>query len=406
MKKILIVSHAMELGGAERSLLGLLSAIDSKQYEVDLFLLRHSGELLSFIPTYVHLLPEIPEYTVLARPMVDTVKEGHFLLTGARLIGKIAASRYDRRHGYTESGVALEYSHKYTCHLMPEIQPDVEYDMAISFLTPHYFVAEKVRAKVKIAWIHTDYSQIQVDIPSERLMWGKYDSIASISDAVTKGFLHTFPSLKDKIVKIENILPVDLIRQQADAFQVDEEMPEDGHIRLLSIGRFCSAKNFDNVPDITARLLEKNLNVVWYLIGFGGDEELIRKKITEAGMEEHVVLLGKKLNPYPYIKACDLYVQPSRYEGKSVTVREAQMLGKPVVITKYPTSSSQLENGVDGIIVPMDNEGCAEEIERLLNCPEKMKAIEQNCNARNYSNSQEVKKLYRLIDSSGMKDED
>ena len=156
MKKILIVSHAMELGGAERSLLGLLSAIDPKRYKVDLFLLRHTGELLSYIPAYIHLLPEIPEYTVLARPMADTLKEGHFLLTGARLRGKIAAAGFDRKHGYAESGVALEYSHKYTCHLMPDIQPNIEYDAAISFLTPHYFVAEKVRARRKIAWIHTN----------------------------------------------------------------------------------------------------------------------------------------------------------------------------------------------------------------------------------------------------------
>ena len=76
MKKILIVSHALELGGAERSLIGLLDAIDKKEYKVDLFLLRHEGELLSFIPEGVNLLPEIPAYTVLACPMVQTLKEG------------------------------------------------------------------------------------------------------------------------------------------------------------------------------------------------------------------------------------------------------------------------------------------------------------------------------------------
>lgn len=397
MKKILIVSHAMELGGAERSLLGLLDAIDPKRYEIDLFLLRHTGELLSYIPAYVHLLPEIPEYTVLARPMIDTLKEGHFLLTGVRLRGKIAAALFDRKHSYTESGVALEYSHKYTCHLMPDIQPNIEYDAAISFLTPHYFVAEKVRAKKKIAWIHTDYSRVSVDVTSETQMWSKYDNIVSISDAVTESFIKKFPSLAKKIVKIENILPTDMIRRQADALSVDAEMPRNGNIRLLSIGRYCFPKNFDNVPDITARLLNTGLRVMWYLIGFGGDEALIKKKIEEAGMQDHVIMLGKKDNPYPYIKACDLYVQPSRYEGKSVTVREAQMLGKPVVITKYPTSSSQLEDGVDGIIVSMDNGGCAKGIEELLKDFAKLKKIRMNCSQKDYSNFQEVGKLYDLI---------
>ena len=398
MKKILIVSHAMELGGAERSLLGLLEAIDPERYEVDLFLERQEGELLPLIPSWVHLLPEMRAYTVLARPMVDTVKEGHFFLTGARMLGKLAAAGFDRVHGYTESGVALEYSHKYTCRLMPEIQPNVEYDLAISFLTPHYFVARKVRAKKKIAWIHTDYSHVQVDKASELRMWERYDFIVSISDAVTKSFVNIFPELSHKIVKIENILPESLIRQQSEAFSVDSEMPDDGNIRLLSIGRYCRAKNFDHVPDITTRLVHHRMNVIWYLIGFGNDEDLIRKKIAEAGMGKNVILLGKKENPYPYIRACDVYVQPSRYEGKSATVREAQMLGKPVVITRYPTSASQLEDGVDGVIVPLDSAGCAEGIRKFLADPVKMQHIAQNTQKRDYTNAGEVNKLYALMD--------
>lgn len=396
-KHILIVSHALELGGAERSLIGLLDAINPEQYDVDLFLLRHEGELMSAIPSHVRLLPQIPAYTVLARPMKDTLGEGHLMLTAARLAGKIAAGSYAKKHGHTESAVGLEYSHKYTCPFMPSIQPGKEYDLAISFLTPHYFVARKVQAKKKIAWIHTDYSQVQVNVSSELAMWDAYDYIASISDAVTKSFLAVFPSLKEKIVLIENILPASLIKEQANEFVPEEEMPSDGYIRLLSVGRYCTAKNFDNVPDICARLLGFGLNIKWYLIGYGGGEPLIRQRIKEAHMEERVILLGKKENPYPYIKACDLYVQPSRYEGKAVTVREAQMLGKPVVITRYATSASQLEDGVDGAIVPMDNQGCAEGIAAVLHDFNQMERLSKTCKNRDYSNRQEAEKLYQLL---------
>lgn len=397
MKKILIVSHAMEIGGAERALLGLLESIDPARVSVDLFLLRHEGELLDLIPDYIHLLPPIPDYTVLARPIVQTMKEGHFLLSAARLVGKFRAKQYDRTHGLTESGVAIEYSHKYIKGFMPPIQPEVEYDLAISFLTPHYFVAEKVRAKRKIAWIHTDYSVVQVDRASELAMWNRYDSIASISENVTETFLSVFPSLKEKIVLIENILPKALIDRQSDAFSVEHEMPNNSTTRLLSIGRFSNAKNFDNVPDICHRILKAGLNVKWYLIGYGGDEPLIRQRIAEAGMEDRVIILGKKENPYPYLKACDLYVQPSRYEGKCVTVREAQLLCKPVVITRYATSASQLEEGVDGVIVPMDNEGCAEGIVQLLKDPERMKRLSAVCAQRDYTNAGEIRKLYQLL---------
>lgn len=396
-KKLLIVSHALELGGAERSLIGLLDALDPALWEVDLFLLRHEGKLMEDIPAHVNLLPAIPSYTVLARPMKDALREGHFLLTAARLIGRITAGRYAKKHGHTESGVGLEYSHKFTCPLMPAIQPNKEYDLAVSFLTPHYFVAQKVRAKKKIAWIHTDYSRVQVNIPSETAMWSAYDQIVSISDAVTESFLKVFPSLKHKVVLIENILPERLIKRQA-VEPIGTDMPADGYIRLLSIGRYCTAKNFDNIPDICARLVSAGLNVKWYIIGFGSEETLIRKRTEEAGMGEHVILLGKKENPYPYIRACDLYVQPSRYEGKAVTVREAQMLGKPVVITRYATSRDQLEDGVDGVIVPMDNEGCAAGIANLLRDKGRMERLSLTCQTRNYSNAQEITKIYQLME--------
>jgi len=87
-KKLLIVSHALELGGAERSLIGLLNAFDFEKYDVDLFLLRHEGELMREIPSAVNLLPEIRAYTVLARPIKRTLKEGHFILSMADLRGK------------------------------------------------------------------------------------------------------------------------------------------------------------------------------------------------------------------------------------------------------------------------------------------------------------------------------
>lgn len=394
-KKILIVSHAMEIGGVEKALLGLLENIDTKEYQVDLFLLRHEGELLKYIPDNINVLPEIPAYSVLARSMKDTLKEGHVCLTLARLLGKHKAKVFDKKNKYTHSSVAIEYSHKYTKRFMPDIQPDIQYDLAISFLTPHYFVTEKVNAKCKMSWIHTDYSMVQVDIKSELKMWEAYDYIVSISDDVTRSFLRTFPTLENKIIVIENILPKKLIDKQAREHV--SEIFESDYINLLSIGRFSDAKNFDNVPDICRRILEKGIKVKWYLISYGGDEVLIRKKITEAGMQNYVILLGKKENPYPYIRMCDIYVQPSRYEGKCVAVREAQMLGKPVIITNYATSGSQLENGVDGVIVPMDNKECALAIAEILQNSKLQKKLTGNVLKRDYTNCEEINKLYDFI---------
>ena len=395
-KQIIIISHAMEIGGAERAMLALMNSIDYERYDVDIFLLRHTGELMPMIPEQVNLLPEIKEYSCLAVPFAGVLKRGAFTTAFGRLTGKAMAWRYDRANHIENSAVGLEYSHKYTLKFMPEISSKI-YDLAISFLTPHYICAHKVKAKKKIAWIHTDYSTIAVDKKSELKMWSHYDNIISISDKCSEAFCETFPELRDKLVRIDNIMLPELIKRQAYEFSTENEMPEDGSIKLLSIGRFCAAKNFDNIPEICSRILQTGLNVKWYIIGYGGDEHLIRQRITEYGMEHTVIILGKRDNPYPYINACDMYIQPSRYEGNCVCVHEAQILAKPVVITKYPTSASQLEDGVDGIIVPMDNDECAAGIAALLRNREKMMQLSENCKVRDYSNAREVEKLYELV---------
>ena len=364
MKNILIISHAMEIGGAERALLGLLYSIDYTKYKVDLFLCRHDGELLKEIPKDVNLL-DTNQSRYLAIPMKLLLKEKAFKMLYGRLKAKILSKNTVKKLGLKpENQVALTYSHKYTYRYMDFINPNKEYDLAISFLTPHYICINKCNAKKKIAWIHTDYSTIDIDVKTELDMWNRFDYIASISDQCTKAFLEKFPTLEDKIIRIDNIVTKDMLEKQSNE-NIDEM--KDDCIKLLSVGRFSYAKNFDNVPEICSEILKSGINVKWYIIGFGGDEQLIKDKIKEYNMQEHVIILGKRSNPYPYIKACDIYLQPSRYEGKAVTVREAQILHKPVIITRFPTSSSQLVDGVDGVVVPMDNKECAKDIVEFIN---------------------------------------
>ena len=397
--RIFIAMHYMEIGGAETALVGLLNALDPARVDVDLFLYDHRGEMMQFIPEWVNLLPQIPKYSVLERPIVELVKRGFWGIAAARLWAKWLSQKAYKRSGSTlENNGGLDKMSKCTAPLLPRINQSVTYDLAISFLTPHRIVAEKVKAKKKIAWIHTDYTRVWVDAEDELKVWQKYDYVASISGDVTNTFLQVFPSLAPKIVEIENTLSPTFVRKRAELQNVDKEIRHEGTITLLSVGRFSDAKNYDNVPDICKRLINKTkLNIKWYIIGYGGDEALIRQKIKEAGMEEHVILLGKRSNPYPYIKACDIYVQPSRYEGKSVTVREAQMLCKPVVVTNYPTAPSQIRSGIDGVIVPMDNEGCAHGLAEVICDKPLQERIIAHLKTHDYGNESEVEKIYTLI---------
>lgn len=397
--RIFIAMHYMEIGGAETALVGLLNALDPARVDVDLFLYDHRGEMMQFIPKWVNLLPQIPKYSVLERPIVELVKRGFWGIAAARMWAKrISKVAYKRSGSKLENNGGLDKMSKCTTPLLPKINQSVTYDLAISFLTPHRIVAEKVKAKKKIAWIHTDYTRVWVDAEEELKVWQKYDYVASISSDVTNTFLQVFPSLAPKIVEIENILSPKFVRKRAELEDTDKEFRQTDKISLLSIGRYSEQKNYDNVPDICKRLIGKTkLNIKWYIIGYGGDEALIRQKIKEAGMEEHVILLGKRSNPYPYIKACDIYVQPSRYEGKSVTVREAQMLCKPVVVTNYPTAPSQIRSGVDGVIVPMDNEGCANGLAEVICDKPLQERIIAHLKTHDYGNESEVEKIYTLI---------
>ena len=397
--RIFIAMHYMEIGGAETALVGLLNALDPARVDVDLFLYDHRGEMMQFIPEWVNLLPQIPKYSVLERPIVELVKRGFWGIAAGRLWAKyISKVAYKRSGSKLENNGGLDKMSKCTTPLLPKINQSVTYDLAISFLTPHRIVAEKVKAKKKIAWIHTDYTRVWVDAEDELKVWQKYDYVASISGDVTNTFLQVFPSLAPKIVEIENILSPTFVRKRAELEDTDKEFRQTDNISLLSIGRYSEQKNYDNVPDICKHLInETKLNIKWYIIGYGGDEALIRKKIKEAGMEEHVILLGKRSNPYPYIKACDIYVQPSRYEGKSVTVREAQMLCKPVVVTNYPTAPSQIRSGIDGVIVPMDNEGCAHGLAEVICDKPLQERIIAHLKTHDYGNESEVEKIYTLI---------
>ena len=322
---------------------------------------------MELIPPQVHLLPEIPEYAQIERPMKDVLKDGYLRIVHARMRAKAQFTRYRKKKNPKEGSAIFSYVSKNVTPLLPAINPEKEYDLAVSFLTPHDVVLNKIRAHKKACWVHTDYSTIDVDADLELPVWGGYDKIVAVSDAVSDAFVSRFPSLKEKMVTIENIVSMMFVSSRADAFDAELEMPkEEGVTRLLSVGRFTEAKNYDNVPDICRRIIEAGVPVKWYIIGYGGDEPLIRRKITEAGMEDNVILLGKRANPYPYFKACDIYVQPSRYEGNPVTVHEALVLGKPVVVTAFPTARDVIQDGVNGIIVPMDNEGCANGLVRFI----------------------------------------
>ncbi len=434
--RIFIAMHYMELGGAEAALLGLLQSVDPERVEVDVFIYAHRGELMHFVqseefgasqseelgvrseeldarPKY-RLLPELEAYAMLEEPIALLIKKGYWRLALARLWGRWEDERYKKYNVKgLESNAHVVFQQHRTVKCLPKINPEVEYDLAISFLTPHYIVLDKVRAKKKLGWIHTDYTNVFINREMELKMWERLDVISSISPDVSEKFAEVFPSLKDRIIDIENILSPGFIRKRSEgACPVFEQ--DDNCLKLLTIGRYSRAKKMEDIPYLCRRLVDgiskseelgvrsEELgvrNVKWYIIGYGSAEieKQVREEIEKEGMQEHVILLGKQSNPYPFIRTCDVYVQPSRYEGKSITVREAQILCKPVIVTHYPTAPSQV-NGKDGVIVPLEREACADAMIEVLKNKDLLTSLTEYLQTHDYGNESEIEKIYKLCE--------
>ena len=395
MNEVLIASFDMEVGGVERSLISMLNNFDYENNNIDLMLYKHQGDFMKLLPKKSNLLPEVDAYTSFRKSIAQLVKERKFKLAMARGKAKFEANKMAAENNIFDSGyIQMQLMWKYSLPYLPKL--DKEYDVAISYLWPHYFVAEKVKAKRKIAWIHTDYSTIETDIDMDLKMWNKFDYIMAVSEECKNTFLKKYPSLKEKVRVMENITSPEIIRKMAEE-DIEENIKEDDSFKLVSVARFSHAKGIDNAVKALKLLHDRGLtNIKWYVVGYGGDEEMIRKLISENNLEESFILLGKKINPYPYMKFADIYVQPSRYEGKAVTVGEAQILGKPVLITNYPTAKSQVRYKYDGLICELSIEGIANGVENLFNNKDKLKLLEENCKNSDYSNSYELEKLYSL----------
>lgn len=398
-KRILINIHYLEIGGAETSLIGLLHSLNPEDFNVDLLINDPRGELMKYIPEWVNVVNIPKVYSMIERPIVEVMKKGYLKLAVARFLAKYKYGKYVREKHPKTGDAIFGYVGKYVSKVLPSLKELGEYDIAISYVTPHNIVADMVCAKRKIAWIHTDYSKIDVDTSLELPVWDAFDKIVSISPDVTGSFIKTFPSLKDKIEEIENFIPIDMIKSRSNEL-LPEDMPkENGILNFLTIGRYSYQKHLDSIPFISSMFKNQGINFKWYIIGYGNQNELdkIKNQIALNTVHNQVLLLGKKENPYPYIKACDIYVQPSRYEGNSITVRESQILGKPVVITNYPTSSSQIRNGEDGFIGPYETEPFAKYLIDIINDKESLEKVTENLNKTDFSQQANLQKFLSLL---------
>lgn len=387
-KKILFVINSLGVGGAEKSLISLLSAFNYDKYDVDLLLFRASGMFLELLPKQVNVLPEL-EFLHDNAIAAQLRHPKYFFAHIRASAGLRANARKNRLHPaqcyWKYAGMAF--------NPLPG-----HYDVAIAWGqgNPTHYVAEKVNADKKIAFINADYEAVghnkDFDIP----FYQKYDYIASVSEKLANRLCHVFPDIEQKIRTIYDINNADLIAKMANITNPFESDTSD--IILVTVGRLVIPKGYDLAVQAAKMLKDLQVNFTWYFVGEGPERSKIEHMIDKYELEKQIVLAGAQNNPYVYTKNADIYVQTSKSEGYCLTLAEARILNKPVISTDFDAVHNQLKDGENGLIVEMKPEAIADAIIRMKNDDGLREHIISNLKKEKKGNIEEIEKLYQLIE--------
>lgn len=400
-KKILFIISTLRCGGAEHALISLLNVMDYDKYEIDLLILCKEGMFYKDkIPSKVNIVePDISVSAVL-EPTVNNmwkcVKYGKWKYIKMHL-KRIKDERL-KKEKITQN-LWSEYWMKYRDYIKPL---NKEYDVSIGYLEglSNYFCIDKVSAKCKIGWMHTNYADSNQNKKVDALYFPKFDYMATMSEAATETLKNEFPEIKKNIYTIHNILDESEVQKLAEE-DVEEIIDKKNKFTIVSVGNILPVKGYDMAVKACAELVQEGIELKWYVVGRKDQAEEIEELIRKYNLEDEFILLGVRKNPYKYMEAADIYVQCSRYEGFSTTIREAKLLCKPIVATNCQGIKEQIQDGVNGILTEIDARSIYEGVHRLINdeklrmkCTEKLKEDLKNSNEI----KMELTKLYRLLD--------
>lgn len=393
-KKILFVINNLNCGGAEKALISLLETMDYSRVNVDLLLFKQEGIFMSKIPAQVNLLPEPENYKYfdmsIKEAIVDLVKKRKFNIALARVLSSYVF-KIEKSRAIVEQKV-WRYLEKAFDNL------NTEYDFAIGYLekNPVYFCVDKVKAERKIGWIHNDYEKLRMDKNIDNTYFGKLDYIFTVSEECLNVLKKVFPQYHGKLKLMHNIVSEKTIKKLALEEVSDIEF-SDENINIVSIGRLNYQKGFEMAAEACAILKERGYKINWNIIGEGEERDKLESLIEKLNIRGEFKLLGLRENPYPYVALSDIYVQSSRFEGKSIAIDEAKILNKPIVLTNFSTAKDQIENNYNGLICDMNSNSLANEIERIINNDELKNKLIRNLSKEKLGNENEVEKLYSIM---------
>lgn len=379
----------MMVGGSTSGLVSLLRALDSSKIDADLILYKSRGELIDDIPSYVNVLNQASKYPE-ETPIAFIKKTCVLFFKGYLFKALYNEWKYNKRIGLNNQVMA---------YAQASISKKIEkqYDVAISFLElwANAYLTCCTNAKRKIGWIHVDYEKARYIGKLDKNNFKKIDKMICVSQSCLNSFIKTFPELEKKSGFIENVVSPEHIREKAEK----EKGIDDEGFKIITVCRLTiNTKGLDRAVKAAARLKDEGYDFKWYIVGDGEDKEELESLIYNNDLSDMMHLLGLKLNPYPYLKSCNLFVLPSRTEGKPIAVTEAQILGLPVIITNYVSASEQVMDGVDGLIIDNSLEDAVyHAIKNVMDNPDLLKRFKDNVDGKKFDNQAILEEFYDLI---------
>lgn len=354
MKKILFFVESLRCGGAERSLLSLLSNLDPCKYDITLLMLTLGGEFEKFIPEYVDVKYFERQVSLVDRIKYKVKRTFNFAnLHHAQVLWKVIGANIS-----TFNNNAKEY--------------DVAIAWGQGFAT--YFTASKINANRKYAWVNIDFKLAGYVESIDKPIYDKFDGVVGVSEFVQKSMQRFLQ--KDKVHFIKNIIDIDDVIEKSKSVQ--SHAFDKSKFNIVSVGRLAKQKAFNLAIESAHHLKKSGYNFHWYILGEGEERESLEFLIKKLNLADHVTLLGFIENPYPYIRNANVYCQTSLFEGLGRVLIEASHLNKVTISTDFPSAYSLIEPDVTGCIVPMRSELIAEKIMRIIDDKDYFKMLEGN----------------------------
>lgn len=335
-KKLLFVNGHLNVGGVEKSLTDLLCNLDYNKYNVDLLLLENGGTYLQYLPQNVNVI--FIDTTKAYGPLIKSIFHNLLTFRWSMVVYRIILL------------IASKFGKSHLSELRNILQLTSTYDVAIAYRPGICadIVAYTAKANKKIVWWH--HGEINIS-PSTILeynkTWSYFNNIVTVSDGCKQLLSQTFQYPFYKIIVLPNIVDADQITKMAGT----ESPYKDNKLKIISVGRLCPEKHFEDIIDVTRRLMDGSIyDFHWYIIGEGELHEDLIRKINKYKVNEQITLLGKKNNPYPWIKYANIFVHPSHVESQGLVVLEAMTLGTPCVVCRSIGTSEFMINEVNGIL--------------------------------------------------------